>query len=129
MKDMTLGIKIGIGFSALILFTVFVAAVGWVSLGAVTDRAGKSEKVSGIYTETLLSRIDALNIMYTNDEKRTDSFKKRLETEEIVVVEPFGHVLEKEPDVDVRRILRLSALPGGKFEEPRECLLVDVFHL
>ena len=80
MKNMTLGLKIGIGFAALILFTVFVAAAGWVSLGAVTDRAAKSEKVSGIYTETLLSRIDALNIMYTNDEKRADSFKKRLET-------------------------------------------------
>ncbi|MBI4806756.1 MAG: methyl-accepting chemotaxis protein [Desulfovibrio sp.] len=123
MKDMTLGIKIGIGFAVLILFTVFVASVGWLSLGSVTDRAAKSEKVSEIYTETLLSRIDALNIMYANDEKRVDSFRKRLETartDASSLKSGFSDAWNREKLDAITKSVLLYEADFGKYREAKE---------
>jgi len=79
MKNAKLGYRIAAGFAVLILLSLTVSAVGWKGLGAVLDSASKSETVGRIYSRVLLARIDALNVMYADDEKRVAPFKANLQ--------------------------------------------------
>ena len=80
MKNVKLGLRIGAGFAVLIALSLAVSATGWMGLGAVLDRAGKSETVGKIYGSVLLARIDALNVMFADDEKRIEPFKANLQS-------------------------------------------------
>ncbi|MFP5223274.1 MAG: methyl-accepting chemotaxis protein [Acidobacteriota bacterium] len=80
MKNVKLGVRIGAGFAVLIALSLAVCAAGWMGLRAVLDSAGKSENVGNVYSRVLLARIDALNVMYADDEKRVEPFKANLQT-------------------------------------------------
>jgi len=77
--NLRIAVKLGIGFGLLLLFTAVVASVGWFSLGAIADRAGKMEGVNTIVTETLQARMDVLYFMDAKDASRVEQFKKRVE--------------------------------------------------
>jgi len=73
--NLRVAVKLGIGFGLLLLFTAVVASVGWFSLGAIADRAGKIGGVTTIVTETLLARMDGLYFMVFKDAPRVEQFK------------------------------------------------------
>ncbi|KAF0235044.1 MAG: methyl-accepting chemotaxis [Desulfovibrionaceae bacterium] len=79
MKNAKLGYRIGAGFAVLIVLSLAVSAAGWMGLGAVLDSAAKSETVGRIYSRVLLARIDAMNVMFADNEKRIDPFKANLQ--------------------------------------------------
>ena len=80
MKNAKLGVKIGVGFGVLILLTLIVASASWLGLDRVIKGADSSRMVSDVFSSVLLSRIDALNVMYAGDNARVDGFKKKLES-------------------------------------------------
>ncbi|MFZ5428139.1 MAG: HAMP domain-containing methyl-accepting chemotaxis protein [Thermodesulfobacteriota bacterium] len=80
MKNAKLGVKIGVGFGVLILLTLIVASASWLGLDRVITGADNSRTVSEVFSSALLSRIDALNVMYAGDNARIDGFKKKLES-------------------------------------------------
>ena len=59
-KNMNLTVKLGIGFTLLILFTLCVAMVGWNGQNNLSSRSEKSSKMSDIVEKTLLARLDML---------------------------------------------------------------------
>ena len=77
-KNMNLTVKLGIGFTLLILATVCVAMVGWNGLHNLTSRSEKSSKMGDIVEKTLMARLDMLYFIDQRDEKRLESLKSHL---------------------------------------------------
>jgi len=77
-KNMNLTVKLGIGFTLLILFTLCVAMVGWNGQNNLSSRAEKSSKMGDIVEKTILARLDMLYYVDQHDEKRLESLKSRL---------------------------------------------------
>ena len=77
-KNMNLTVKLGIGFTLLILSTVCVGLVGWNGLNNLSNRSEKSSKVADIVEKTLLARLDMLYFIDHHDEQRLESLKNNL---------------------------------------------------
>ncbi len=78
LKNAGIAVKLGLGCGVLILFTIVVALVSWSGLINVSSRAAKSDKVNSLVTNMVLCRMDILYYMNTKDEKRIESFRKRI---------------------------------------------------
>ncbi|MFZ5428472.1 MAG: methyl-accepting chemotaxis protein [Thermodesulfobacteriota bacterium] len=77
-RNMSLAMKLGIGFSLLILFTLCVALVSWNGLSNVSSRSGKTTSMGGIVEDTLTARLEMLYFMNQRDEKRLQSLRQHL---------------------------------------------------
>ncbi|EFL49205.1 methyl-accepting chemotaxis sensory transducer [Solidesulfovibrio fructosivorans JJ]] len=77
-KNRSLAFKLGLGFGLLIVFTVLVAGVGYVSLDQLMARSSKMEIVNEISDAITAARMDVLYFMNSKDRARLESFRKHL---------------------------------------------------
>jgi len=77
-KNRGLAFKLGLGFGLLILFTVAVATVGYLSLDQLMSRTAKVEAVNEISDGVSNARLDALYYLNSRDTSRVETFRKDL---------------------------------------------------
>jgi methyl-accepting chemotaxis protein len=77
-KNRGLAFKLGLGFGLLILFTVFVATVAYVSLDKLMARSARMEAVNDISDAITGARMDVLYFINSKDQGRLDSFRRQL---------------------------------------------------
>uniref|UniRef100_I2Q2F6 Methyl-accepting chemotaxis protein n=1 Tax=Desulfovibrio sp. U5L TaxID=596152 RepID=I2Q2F6_9BACT len=77
-KNRGLAFKLGLGFGLLILFTVAVAVVGYLSLDQLLSRSNKMEAVNDISSDVTDARLDALYYLLNKESSRVESFRKAL---------------------------------------------------
>jgi len=78
IRNMTLAMKLGLGFCLLILFTLAVALVSWNGLNSVSSRSEKTTIMGTVANDTLTARLDMLYYMSQKDDKRLESLRKNL---------------------------------------------------
>ena len=67
MKNLSLGIKIGLGFSIILVFLCIVAWIGFNSMSGVVDRTSKSDGVNELVKSMLDARQQEKNYIMRND--------------------------------------------------------------
>ncbi|MGE4535510.1 MAG: methyl-accepting chemotaxis protein [Desulfovibrio sp.] len=77
-KNRSLAFKLGLGFGLLIVFTILIAGVGYVSLDMLLSRSAKMEAVNFISDTITSARLDMLYFMNSKDQGRLESFRKNL---------------------------------------------------
>ncbi len=117
MKDLTLGVKLGLGFGFVLLLTIAVAGTGFDSMGGVVTRADKVEFMGEITEEMLLGRISIREFRLY---KKPEDFKASLERIETIRKQAidardnkFSSAANKE---QMERIIRASEEWGKQFQ-------------
>lgn len=77
-KNRGLAFKLGFGFGLLILFTLLVAGVGYLSLDQLLGRSAKMETVNTVSEAITRARMDMLYFMNTKDAGRIKTFRDNL---------------------------------------------------
>ena len=77
-RNRGLAFKLGAGFALLILFTIVVSSIGYMSLGDVLSRVDKTDKVNTISKGVTNARMDMLYFINNKDASKIDSFRKHL---------------------------------------------------
>ncbi|MBF0185408.1 MAG: HAMP domain-containing protein [Magnetococcales bacterium] len=76
MKDLRLGVKLGLGFGIVLLLTMVVSGVGLNGLSGVVGRSDKVDTMSNIVEEMLLGRVSIRDFRLS---KKPDDFKSSIE--------------------------------------------------
>lgn len=77
-KNRGLAFKLGLGFGLLILFTLAVAVIGYMSLDQLLSRSDKMEAVNDISDSITNARMNMLYFTNSKDPARLDAFRKDL---------------------------------------------------
>ncbi|MBF0627659.1 MAG: HAMP domain-containing protein [Magnetococcales bacterium] len=80
MKDLKLGIKLGLGFGLVLLLTVFVALSGYNGLTGLADRMDKSNDMAVLLEELGRAMQSEKNFIIRKDFKYVDENSKALDT-------------------------------------------------
>ena len=75
MKDLKLGVKLGLGFGIVLLLAMVVAISGWQGLSGVVDRADKVQILTDLDEEMLLGRVGVRDYRLT---KKPEDFQSAL---------------------------------------------------
>jgi methyl-accepting chemotaxis protein len=82
MKNMKIGIKLLLGFFAVIVLTVVVGLAGWIGLSGVSKRANNTENMGSIVQYILEARREEKNFIIRKDEasikKQADAYEKTI---------------------------------------------------
>ena len=73
LKDMRLGLKLGLGFGVVLLLTIVVAGIGYRGMKAVEDRVDKADDVNRLVRFILEGRVQEKNFMLRKDQKNIDA--------------------------------------------------------
>ncbi|MBF0185900.1 MAG: HAMP domain-containing protein [Magnetococcales bacterium] len=76
MKDLKLGVKLGLGFGLVLLLTIVVSGVGLNGLSGVVGRSDKVELMSNIAEEMLLGRVSIRDFRLS---KKQEDYKASIE--------------------------------------------------
>ncbi len=68
MKNLSLGLKISLGFGIMLIFLCIVAFIGFNSLSGVVDRVSKSEGANELVKSITDARVQVLTYMVRNDD-------------------------------------------------------------
>ena len=71
-KNLSVGVKLGVGFGVVLLLTAAIALVGYLSLASVTARETKSDNVTRLGTYTLQARSAEKNFQLRGEQKYAD---------------------------------------------------------
>ncbi|MGE4299885.1 MAG: methyl-accepting chemotaxis protein [Desulfovibrionaceae bacterium] len=78
-RNMKLGLKLGLGFAAVLLLTMLMAFVGYTSMSNVEDRVDKADDVNRIVRMSIQARVVEKNYILRRDEKYVTEHAKAME--------------------------------------------------
>ena len=73
LKNMRLGLKLGLGFGVVLLLTIVVAGIGYRGMKGVEDRVDKADDVNRLVRFILEGRVQEKNFMLRKDQKNVDA--------------------------------------------------------
>lgn len=68
IRNLKLGVKIGLGFTIILILTIIVAFLGWLALGGVSDRVDKADDMNRLVKFILSTKGERLEFLYTKNE-------------------------------------------------------------
>jgi methyl-accepting chemotaxis protein len=78
LKDMRLGLKLGLGFGVVLVLTLVVAGIGFRGMQKVQTRVGNADDVNRLVRYILEARVQEKNYMLRKDEKHIDEHAETL---------------------------------------------------
>lgn len=87
LGNVSVNLKLGIGFSVVLLLTLVITLTGWLGLGGVISRGDKLGEISEVYQSTQVLRIARQTYEHNRDAASTAQVEKALAS--------LGQVLEK----------------------------------
>ena len=73
LKNMRLGMKLGLGFGLILVLTVLVSAIGYLGMQDVQDKVGKADDVNRLVRFILEARVQEKNFMLRKEEKSAEN--------------------------------------------------------
>ncbi|WP_419786968.1 methyl-accepting chemotaxis protein [Pseudodesulfovibrio sp.] len=73
LKNLRLGLKLGLGFALVILLTMLVSGIGYFSMAGVQDRVDKADDVNRLVRFILEGRVNEKNFMLKSNEKSAEA--------------------------------------------------------
>ena len=104
LKNMRLGLKLGLGFGVVLLLTIIVAGIGYRGMLGVEDRLDKADDVNRLVRFILEGRMQEKNFMLRKDQKNIDDHSvilKKLYGQVAETSEKFSDKLNKDQMAEV----------------------------
>ncbi|MEF2230384.1 MAG: methyl-accepting chemotaxis protein [Pseudodesulfovibrio sp.] len=127
LKNLRLGLKLGLGFGLVLLLTVLVSAIGYMGMHAVQDKVDKADDVNRVVRFILEARLQEKNFMLRKNEKSAEDnagIVKKLLEQVAITSDKFDNPENKAHMAEVARavkeyekaFLEYHALEKGKTE-------------